>query len=240
MRLRTFNDAGIATFQNYLAALRTDPSLAVPDRLLVDDAFSDEVDGSIDFEVQRLDTRLDAAKYLWTLFEGTGLKQPERNKGLWAWLSLCLFNSTCPAEASGARKPGADARHIPEVGNYLRYYRHLLLGPYIIYRAHRHQPEVAQVLLFQPLNRPGDLVEQLASRQQRVSNATFLAAATQLYLGNDGRMKRGGGGSGRGSPRRLTRVANQFDVNWYLYAMKADDFVGLLPKEFEKFKSLRI
>lgn len=236
MKLRTFNAAGIASFQGYLAALRLDPKLAVPDQLLVDDAFSDEVDGDFEIEAQKLESRLDAANYLWTLLEGAGLKQPERNKGLWSWLSLFLFDSTCPVEINGTRKPGADARHIPEVGNYLRYYRHLLLGPYIIYRAHRHQPEVAQVLLFQPLNRPGDLVEQLASRQQRVSNATFLAAATKLYLGSDGRMKRGGGGSGRGSPRRLTRVANQFDVNWYLYAMRAEEFVGLLPKEFDKFK----
>jgi hypothetical protein len=190
----------------------------------------------VEFQPQPLATRLDAAKFVWDLLDSTGMKRPERNKGLWTWMSLCLFDCTCPAESDGARKPGADARHIPEVGNYLRYYRHLLLGPYIIYRAHRHQPEVAQVLLFQPLHRPGDLVEQLASRQQRVSNATFLAAATRLYLGIDGRMKRGGGGSGRGSPRRLTRVANQFDVNWYLYAMKPEDFVGLLPKEFDKFK----
>jgi hypothetical protein len=239
MKLRAFNDAGITTFQNYLAALRTDPSLAVPDRLLVDDAFSDEIDDSVEFEVQPLDTRLDAAKYLWTLLEGTGLKQPERNKGLWAWLSLCLFSSTCPAEANGARKPGADARHIPEVGNYLRYYRHLLLGPYIIYRAHRDSPESAMALLCQKLNRPGDVVEQLSARQQRISNRTFLAVASKFYVDQTGRQRRGAQSKTRGSALRLVKVANQFDVNWYLYAMKPDEFVSLLPKEFDKFKTAK-
>lgn len=238
MKLRRFNEAGIAAFQNYLAALRADPRLTPPDHLLSDDALSSPVEGGVEAQPAALSTRLDAAKFCCEMLDEAEFRRPERDKGFWAWLSLFFFGSTCPADTAGARKPGADARHIPEVGNYLRYYRHLLLGPYVIYRAHRNQPAVAQVLLFQPLHRPGDLVEQLASRQQRVSNATFLASATRLYLGSDGRMKRGGGGSGRGSPRRLTRVANQFDVNWYLYAMKPEEFVGLLPKEFDKFKSM--
>lgn len=237
MKLRVFKPAGIANFEAYLAALRADPSLAVPERLLVDDAFSEEVPGRIEIKVKQLESRFDAAKYLYALLDCSGLEQPERNKGLWAWLSLLLFDSTCPLESSGGRKPGADARHIPEVGNFLRYYRHLLLGPYIIYRANRDAPENAMALLCQKLNRPGDVVEQLSARQQRISNRTFLAVASKFYVDSAGKQRRGAQNKTRGSALRLAKVANQFDVNWYLYAMKPDEFAHLLPKEFDKFKA---
>ena len=75
------------------------------------------------------------------------------------------------------RKPGALARHIPEPGNFQRYYRHLLAGPYRIYRAHRDDPQRALALLCQPLDSPGDVVEQLASRQELVTNRGIMELA---------------------------------------------------------------
>ena len=37
------------------------------------------------------------------------------------------------------------------------------------------------------------------------------------------------------SARRLADVLLQFDVTWDLYAMKANNLLELLPKEFKKF-----
>jgi hypothetical protein len=128
-------------------------------------------------------------------------------------------------------------RWIPEVNNFQRYYRHLLAGPYRIFRAHRDDPERALALLCGPLDKPGDIVEQLASRQEIVTNKAIMLGATRLYIDPATRKpRRGAGGRSGGSPRRLADVLKQFDVTWDLYAMTADNLLGLLPSEFDRFR----
>jgi hypothetical protein len=61
--------------------------------------------------------------------------------------------------------------------------------------------------------------------------------ATKLYLDEStGERKKGAGGKGLGSPRRLAAVLDQFDVTWDLYAMSVKEFWTVLPKEFDKFR----
>lgn len=237
MKLRRFNTAGIAAFQDYLAQLRADPKLAPPEYLLEDDTLTETISPAAEIEHRALATRHEAGQYLWEILGRSGINRPERDKGLWPWLSLLFFDSTCPVENLGQRDPGADARHIAEIGNFRRFYRHLLLGPFIIFRAQKEQPEAAGVLLCQKLNRPGDVVEQLSARQQIISNRALLGAATILYVDTaTGKLKRGSQNKTRGSALRLEKVANQFDVNWYLYAMQSDALVAMLPREFNKFR----
>ena len=53
------------------------------------------------------------------------------NPGLWGWLSLFYFDALC------ASVPGAMYRYLPETTGAtagLRYYRHLLAGPYRLYQ----------------------------------------------------------------------------------------------------------
>ena len=112
-------------------------------------------------------TRFDVGKYLDELFgEAEGLNL-NKNKGLWSWLAAFYFEQLCPL---GAR-PGENARWVPAVGDFRKYYRHLLAGPYHIYRAHRDDPLRALALLATPPHRPGDIVEQLASRQELVTTS---------------------------------------------------------------------
>lgn len=88
-----------------------------------------------------------------------------------------------------------------------------------------------------PLHTPGDLVEQLASRQELVTNRAFLAAATALYVDpQTGQPKRGGGGKSRGTARRLADFCNQIDVTWDLYALEPTELLAKLPKEFQRFQ----
>jgi hypothetical protein len=157
----------------------------------------------IEVEARTFANRFEAAEYLLNRFAPAGLTDIERDSGLWAWLSLFYFDAVCPPGRGGVRKPGAIARHIPEPGNFQRYYRHLLAGPYRIYRAHRENPRRALALLCQPLDSPGDVVEQLASRQEVVTNPGILELATKLYVDSRSqRLKRGAGGKSSGSARR--------------------------------------
>jgi hypothetical protein len=62
--------------------------------------------------------------------------------------------------------------------------------------------------------------------------------ATHLYYDSkSGTTKKGSGGKGGGSPRRLVDILRQFDVTWDLYAMSLKEFWTILPKEFEKFRT---
>ncbi|HCO27060.1 MAG TPA: hypothetical protein DIT97_30135, partial [Gimesia maris] len=91
-----------------------------------------------------------------------------------------------------------------------------------------------------------DIVEQLASRQELVTNGSLLGTATALYLNKEtSRAKRGVttteklNGRTRGKPgtvRRLIDVYKQFDLAWDLYAMDTESVVSILPKEFNRFR----
>jgi hypothetical protein len=150
---------------------------------------------------------------------------------------LFYFDETCPRGRAGERSPGERARYIPEVENFRRYYRHLLAGPYRIYKAHRQNPSRAFVILCQQLDKPGDIVEQFASRQEIVTNGAVLEVATRLYVDPETkRQKRNAQSRVRpGAAFRLIDVLNQFDVTWDLYAMISNEMIGVLPEEFEKF-----
>jgi hypothetical protein len=160
----------------------------------------------------------------------------ERDAGLWGWLSLYYFDQVCPKDVNGHRKVRERARYIPAVSDFRKYYRHLLAGPYRVYRAHRLAPDNALVLLCGPLHRPGEIVEQLIARQEIVTNPNAVGLATKIYYdASTGSFRRGAAAKGNGSARRLADVLNQFDVTWDLYWMAPARLLAKLPAEFEKF-----
>lgn len=161
------------------------------------------------------------------------LRNLERDVELWAWLSLHYFEQLCPPDDEGRRKPGERARWIPAVDDYRKYYRHLVAGPYRIYRAHRDNPSRVMAVLAGPVDQPGDIAEQLASRHEIVTNKAAMALATALYIDPaTGSPKKGAAGRGPGSARRLADILNQFDLTWDLYAMDAAAMQTMMPKEF--------
>lgn len=235
--VRRLNQSGIERFSLFLDSLRTDTPQDRPVEILTDQLTSEELECQIYIENRSFANRLEAARYLDEKFDSSGLRGVERDRGLWAWLSLFYFEQLCPADNHGRRKPGELARWVPEVNNYQRYYRHLLAGPYRIYRAHRDRPERALALLCNPLDRPGDIVEQLASRQEIVTNKAVIETATELYIDPSTRKpRRGAGGKGRGSARRLAAVLNQLDLTFDLYALDKEALLKLLPPEFNRFR----
>jgi hypothetical protein len=237
MRVRRFNDAGLERMGEFIDLLTTDSPQSDWASLLSDDSLTEEVAPATDIEAVAFADRFEAARYLDERFSTSGLTGVETDTGLWAWLALFYLDVLCPADGNGRRKPRERARMIPEFGRAFRYYRHLLAGPYLIYRAHRDNPDRALALLCQPLDKPGDIVGQLAARQEIVSNKAIMEIATRLYVDvPERRPKRGSGGKGRGSPRRLAQVLDQFSVTWDLYAMSVDDLINMLPDEFRRFE----
>jgi hypothetical protein len=108
----------------------------------------------------------------------------------------------------------------------------------LIVRAHRSNPDRAIAMLCNPLWKPGEIAEQLASRKELVTNRGVAELATRLYYDPaKGSFKRGAGSDIRGAARRLAALLNQLDLTFYLYGMTADELLGLLPKEFDRFRS---
>ncbi len=237
MIVRRLNNNGIVLFEEFLNSLLTDSPQDIPTYILNDPATSEFIGENIEVELKPYNNRYEAAKYLYDRFSQSGLVKLERDKGLWTWLSLFLFDQLCPPDKQGIRKPGERARWIPVPENYRKYYRHLLAGPYLVYRAYRDNPQSAMALLCGPLHTPGDVVEQLASRIELVTNKGLMEVATSFYVDSGtNKYKRGAGSKGSGSPRRLAEVINQFDVTWDLYSMASSELARMLPKEFDKFR----
>ncbi len=238
MKLHRFNPDGITAFANYRARLTLEPTLPPPAELLEDPALTEVVSDDVEVAPCSFANRLEAGKFLNDLIDAAGINLPERDRGLWAWLTLFFFDEVCPADGNGKRDPQDEARLLPLLDNHQRFYRHLLLGPFLVVRAHRDQPERALAFLKQVLWKPGDIVEQLASRKELVTNRAVAEAATRLYFDPTvGAFKRGHSSKIKGGPRRLASLLNQLDLTWYLYGMTADEVLNLLPKEFDRFRT---
>lgn len=237
--LRRFNEAGIARFRELLEEIRSEGDADVGG-ILWDDALTEQLSEGPVLEIQPFANRREAGEYLYQVISTVShdLDDVERDPGLWAWLAAAYMDHIAPAE-DGERKLGATARWIPAVGDYQKYYRHLLAGPYQIYRAHREDPDRAMVILATDVGSPGEAAEQLSARQEILSNGRFLEAATRLYYDEEsGSLKRGSGGKGPGSPRRLAKdMFEQFALTWDFYGMEADEIVSLLPPEFDRFRT---
>jgi len=234
MKFRRFNSEGVGVFREYLHRLREDPVLPPPFHLLEDIQYTEELDPSIVAVPYRFNNRMSFARWL---YEASGREQaliPRGDPGFWAWLSLALFDQVAPADGQGRRRPGADARHIPDASDWRRRYRHLLASPYDVFMLHRDNPMRAYVALVNPLHKPGELTEQFTARVDIVSCPGTMALASYLYVDPEtGSRKRGA--SGR-SARRFGKLMNQYTRTFDLPEMRPDQFAELLPREFDRFK----
>ena len=237
MKLRRLTPEGITKFSEYLDLLENEPTRMVPTNLLEDSTCSEIFGQPTEIQKKTFGTRYAAAEYLDGILAKTGVADVGRDVGAGAWLTLLFFDELCPPNKSGERELRERPAYIPDPQNYQRYYRHLLFGSLLIFRAHRDDPKRAMAFLCKPLPIIDDIVAQLASRQEIVSNPAVVELATHLYFDPaSGTTKKGAGGKGGGSPRRLVDILRQFDVTWDLYAMSRQEFWAVLPKEFVKFR----
>ncbi|MCU0786235.1 MAG: hypothetical protein MUF81_19745 [Verrucomicrobia bacterium] len=238
MKLRRFNRDGIAAFSDYRARLTLEPTLEPPLELLEDPALTEPLAGDVAVQARKFANRLEAGRFFNELMDAAKVQLPERDQGLWTWLTLFYFDEVCPADGNGRRTPKDEARLIPLLDNHQRFYRHLLVGPFLIVRAHRAQPERAIAMLCNPLWEPGEIAEQLASRKELVTNHAVADVATHLYYDPaTGSFKRGASSKVKGAARRLATLFNQLDLTFYLYGMSRDEMLALLPKEFDRFRA---
>jgi hypothetical protein len=197
--LRRFTEQGIARFAMALDQIKREGNADI-EGLLVDEHLTQQLSSGPILQVRPFENRREAAEYFDEVLGSVEAEivDVERDRGLWACLAATWMDEIAPL-VGGRRNIGEPARWIPVIDNHQKYHRHLLAGPYRIYRAHRDDPDRAMALLATPVSSPGEVVEQFASRQDIVRNSNLLQTITYLYYDpNLGRLKRGAASKGAG------------------------------------------
>jgi hypothetical protein len=233
MVLGRLSPTGIRAFENLVASYGN-PGLPAtsPEDLLAAPDFIQPLTPRIELEIKAFPSRHEMARYFTECFNAKGFRPKSDDAGLWNWLA-CAYFKLLLADAKDGR-PGAIARWVLRDSDFRRYYRHFIAGPYFIYQAHRDDPGRAMAVLCQRPGRPGDVVEQLVSRQELITNPAIMAIATRAMVdaGPPPQQRRGAGGKGRGSARRFVAVMEQFSETWDLSAMTETELATLIPTEF--------
>jgi hypothetical protein len=239
MKLRALSQHGIRRFGEFLDRVVNEPTLPIPYELLESKEASTGISSDVEILPGPFESRFELAEHLVTQFDAAGFTGGgDGASGIWPWISLYWFDMLCPLNKDGKRVPGARARWVPEADNFQRYYRHLVFGPYAVFRAHSRAPQNTRCLLSTIPSKPGEVFEQIVARQEIVTNAVVVAVANRLYWNASAKsLWRGAGGADAGSSRRFVQVLQQFDVTFDLYSMSEDELWELLPKEFDKYKA---
>jgi hypothetical protein len=231
--IRRFTEAGEQEFRNLLLEPTIDGIDTFFSRL-----FEDTVSIRVFEDVEVPDepaSRFELAASLYNC-QSDSQKISLKDKKLWNWLGAFYL-------CSEAKKSGQTA-HVGDIRRWLvsespfYEYRHLILSPFLAYSAHVKNPRAAMCVLAQPIISPGDVVEAIQSTPE-IAYSVCAAVATKLYFDEaTGKIKKGAGGKGPGSSRRLAAsYLNQIRVNLDIRGMSEEELLKLLPAEFDRFKS---
>jgi hypothetical protein len=237
MRLARFNNKGIQEFRNLLEDARRGELVTTPLAMLENAALVEQITDGPEFAAPVCTTRGELATVVDQLLDKVSLEDDMNDMGLWAWLAAAFLDSLCPTDENGKRQPKTDYRYIPST-DYRHFYRHLVRNPVRIRRLFAEIPNAASIILCQHPAIPGEFVEQLSSRQERITNPSIIAAANRLYFDvSTGKPKRGAAPNWRkpGTLRRFFDILDQLDLTYDLYSMSTEDLLALLPGEFADY-----
>ena len=242
MHVRRLNSAGVKKFRAFLDdSRRTDSPIEVPLDILTSPTTSSGLNVAIAIEEDRtFNSKMDLAEYLYSLLSLLNTGDTLSRKGMWSWLGLYMFETLCPISASsGLRQIRKDWYYVFQPDDappdYTTYYRHLLYTPYSLYRS--FQGTVGRALLTSSVSTGGDVIEQIASRQEYISCRPVLGALDHLYYDEaQGQLKRGATGNRDGNLRRFVAFLQQIDTTHDLYGMEWAKIIALLPPEFDEWR----
>jgi len=118
-----------------------------------------------------------------------------------------------------------------------RDFCHGLLGPYLIYVAHRDCPERLRGLLTSRLDvATAETYRLFIENPPLVACSAVVSVATKLYYDRKkGVIRRGAGSKEEGGCRRLVDFLQQLDCTFDLQRMSESQLLSYLPTEFRRF-----
>lgn len=234
MMLRRLSEEGMLEAANQLALVRSGEADGISQELLEADEFSEAVRVRVT-PPGELPTRWHLALWLYQQLDDQLDQETPADAGFWSWMALWLFDLICP-RIGERRKVLDDSRYLLRTGDFRKSYRHLVAGPYLLYKAHADNPSPLRVLLAGAPHAPGEIYEQLASRKYLVSSAAVVETVQRLYFDPESRKpRRGAAGAGAGSARRFGEILQQFDKTFDLNSIGPGRLLELLPNEFDRF-----
>jgi len=238
MKLARLTSEGIIAFTDFLDNIQTSDISDKRGIILESPSLTEIISDTECIDIDKFPTsKIKASEYLYDLVSAAGIPSPEKDVGLWSWLSLMYFEKLCKKK-NGNYVPGFLANWILEPQIYNRYYKQKLAGPWRVYKNYKDNPEIAMSILAGTIDVPGEVYGVLASSQEIVSNSSLIELSTYLYYDRkNNKLKTGAAGKVAGASRRLTTVIQQFARTWDLYGMDYKGIAELLPVEFDKFTS---
>jgi hypothetical protein len=233
--VRILNDEGVNAFRAYLGVLRSDTRAEPPRQILYDGNYSDPLAIAVELDPLVFPDAFALGEYLVARFSTCEDRIISRNHALWNWLALYFFDTICRPSTDGTRKPLEDAVYLLESRfSFRKYYRHGARTPWLAVREHGSRAKI--LLLTAGRGSRSDIAEQLGAYQHIFQSKTVIDAAYRLYF-DDGeqRPKRGAGGKGAGSARRLAAIVQQLELTYDLEQCPDKQFDKLLPMEFSRW-----
>lgn len=235
MRVLRFTKEGIAEFEKQVEHVSTQ-QVAVPSPALL--TSSDLTEYVLDGPEPppTFENRYDLGVFLVQLLRDYP-GDPATDTGLWAWLAATWFAQLCPRTRTGAARPGTLGSWVPQAIKR-RFYRHRLLGPFVVVKAHSDDPERCRALLADPLSVSTSDVYREFIEHDYLHMKAPVELATLLYFDKT-RGKRRFGHAAYDKPgniRRYRDLLNQLDVTYDLHTISAERLADLLPTEFDSWK----
>jgi len=234
MKIRRLNKSGLKEFERFIENLRNGGKQNTPDHLLTDPATSEALECDIELEKSSFTSRYEMGLYIAEKLSEIDTQQIIGDSGFWSALALFWFDQLCPVKADGSRKPSMVYNYILSE-NYNHRPRHAIFTTWQLVNLYG---EHSRFLLSRELPVRGELIEQLMARQYFLSCMGVMQAASKLYYDPEREtFKKGSAGrTSAGCVYRFVNWLQQLEVNYDLFSISSEDLMGIMPKEFERFK----
>lgn len=241
--LRTLNREGLEVFRAWLDRAEanvpkrwTDES--PPTSILTDDQYSRSVGFEGRLVQRRFEHKYDLGMDVYRALGPVNVNKLVAMNGVWAWLSLFFYESTFP-QKNGRWFTGERSRHLVQTIQGRKQdqsHRHLVKSAVTnVLRFDRYA-----AVLMGDASGQSKMEEQVMSRRvdpPLAHHKEFVKALYTLYWDADNDdLKSGARSDGPGSVMHMIDLLTQFDMTYDISSLEADDFLQLLPHDFDKFR----
>lgn len=238
MIIRKFTPAGIEAYKQFLQSAAACFSAGskmppVPETLLFSEINTLETEYELPEIPKSFDSKWELGRFIDSCIPEERHENARSDGPMFTWLSALLFDQTTNERTEELREERA---YIANTG-YQHFYRHLILGPYFFYAITRDDPERSRILLYSTPDEVSEMLAQFGANRLLYSNRSLQEVLYRLYYDpKTKKMKKGAGNKTGGASRRFTAYLNQIGINFDLSSITSDQFMTMLPQEFDKFK----
>ena len=226
--MRAFNSTGLYQFERKLANANDHTGIDP-----MNDALSEPVANTSAFTIEEFSSAKSMAEAVLDSMGRTLIFEQLDNIGLWAWLTYVLRAQLFKENKDGTLKLKEYHRWYPSAASdWQKGQRHLVRMPVFLLAS---LGKDADHLLCNPVNTLPEIREQMTGQNDMMTTGFQRLARTLYYDEKSGKLKRGAGGKGAGSPRRLRTLRRQLGVTWQVEELPTENVLQKLPSEFDRF-----